>query len=112
MQARCRDQKTDEETVPEYRKMSDSEPIDPEAIARRLELMPVPRLFSGIREADKLISGEEARFLVDAHYRMQKNRIRTAHQTRTLEYPSWSSGIWGPGSVVLEEGVCEDGAYA
>jgi hypothetical protein len=52
--------------------MSDTAPIDPEAIARLLDLTLVPRLSRDIREAAKLLSAEETRFLVDTYYRLQK----------------------------------------
>lgn len=49
-----------------------------------LELAPVARLTRDIRDASKLLNDQEARFLVDSYYAMQRDRIRAAHQTRTL----------------------------
>lgn len=42
------------------------------------------RLTRDIREAAKLLSPQEARFLVDAYYTAQDDRIRAAHQMRAL----------------------------
>jgi Transposase IS116/IS110/IS902 family len=44
----------------------------------------VRRLTRDLRNAAITLSDREARFLVDAYYQMQRDRIRTTHQTRTL----------------------------
>ena len=48
------------------------------------EIMSIERLSRDLRSASKTLTIAEARFLVDAYYTMQKDRIRAAHQTRTL----------------------------
>lgn len=59
---------------------------DPERERRRLveSLDPISRLTRDLREAARTLSDDEARFLVDAYYAMQRDRIRAAHQERTL----------------------------
>ena len=47
-------------------------------------LEPVARLSRDVRAASVTLTPTEARFLVDAYYQMQENRIRTAHQARTM----------------------------
>lgn len=44
----------------------------------------VARLTRDLRAAGALLSRDEARFFVGAYYMMQNDRIRAAHQTRTL----------------------------
>ena len=44
----------------------------------------VGRLTKDLRAAAVTLSDREARFLVDAYYAMQRDRIRAAHQNRTL----------------------------
>lgn len=44
----------------------------------------IQRLSRDLRAAAGTLSRDEARFLVDAYYQMQDNRIRAAHQVRTL----------------------------
>jgi hypothetical protein len=61
-----------------------ADPMDRETIARMLDLTPVPRMTKDIRNAARRLGAGEVRFLVDAYYTMQKNRIRAEHQTRTL----------------------------
>lgn len=46
---------------------------------------PVRRLTQDIKKAAVTLSLAEVRFLVDAYYTMQKDRIRSAHQERQLE---------------------------
>ncbi len=50
----------------------------------RPELDPIARLTRDLRDAARTLSADEARFLVDAYYAMQRDRIRAAHQERTL----------------------------
>jgi len=50
----------------------------------RPDLDPVARLTRDIRNAARTLSTAEARFLVDSYYQMQRDRIRAAHQERTL----------------------------
>ena len=42
------------------------------------------RLTRDLRDAARILSTTEARFLVDAYYAMQRDRIRASHQDRTL----------------------------
>lgn len=44
----------------------------------------IQRLTRDLRNASITLSEREARFLVDAYYAMQRDRIRAAHQNRTL----------------------------
>lgn len=44
----------------------------------------IQRLTRDLRNASITLSEREARFLVDAYYAMQRDRIRAAHQQRTL----------------------------
>jgi hypothetical protein len=54
-------------------------------IAPIAEVMePLKRLTRDLAKAAVTLSAHEARFLVDAYYMMQKNRIAAAHQIRTL----------------------------
>jgi len=48
------------------------------------QLDPVSRLTRDLRNAARTLSTDEARFLVDAYYAMQRDRIRAGHQERTL----------------------------
>lgn len=47
-------------------------------------LQSIKRLTKDLRDASKILSTTEARFLVDAYYAMQRDRIRATHQDRTL----------------------------
>lgn len=47
-------------------------------------LQSVERLTRDLRNAAVTLSDREARFLVDAYYQMQRDRIRAGHQERTL----------------------------
>lgn len=49
------------------------------------ELEPIKRMSRDIANAAKLISDDEARFLVDAYYTAQDNRIRSNNQVRALD---------------------------
>jgi hypothetical protein len=49
-----------------------------------MELEPVSRLTKDLANAARTLSAGEARFLVDAYYAMQDNRIRTTAQVRAL----------------------------
>lgn len=48
------------------------------------ELDPISKLTRDLRDAARTLSTDEARFLVDAYYAMQRDRIRAGHQERTL----------------------------
>jgi hypothetical protein len=48
------------------------------------ELEPIKRLQRDLKKAAATLTQNEARFLVDAYYQMQRDRIRAAHQARTL----------------------------
>lgn len=49
-----------------------------------LGLDPVQRLTRDLRNASATLSDDEARFIVDSYYAMQRDRIRAGHQERTL----------------------------
>ena len=49
-----------------------------------IPLEPLKRLTRDLKAASRLLSADEARYLVDAYYQMQKDRIRSDHQQRTL----------------------------
>lgn len=49
-----------------------------------MELEPIEKLTKDLAAATKTLSAGEARFLVDAYYAMQENRIRTHAQIRAL----------------------------
>lgn len=49
-----------------------------------MQLEPIQRLTKDLRSAAVTLSPHEARFLVDAYYMMQENRIRAAAQIRAL----------------------------
>ncbi len=44
----------------------------------------IAKLTKDLKDASRLLSAREARFLVDSYYAMQDDRIRAAHQGRTL----------------------------
>ena len=46
---------------------------------------PVLRLSKDLKDAAKTLSEDEARFLVDAYYTMQDNRLRTNNQRRSID---------------------------
>jgi len=48
------------------------------------QLEPIQKLTKDLREASITLSIDEVRFLVDAYYTMQEDRIRAFHQVRTL----------------------------
>lgn len=48
------------------------------------DLAPIARLTRDLRDAARTLSDTEARFLVDAYYAMQRDRIRAGHQSRSL----------------------------
>lgn len=48
------------------------------------QLEPIQRLTKDLKEASYILSNDEARFLVDAYYIMQDNRIRTDGQIRSM----------------------------
>lgn len=50
-------------------------------------LTPIQKLTSDLKQASRTLGKNEARFLVDAYYQMQENRIRTKHQVSTLAEP-------------------------
>lgn len=49
-----------------------------------VDLEPVQRLTTDLKKASVELGRHEARFLVDTYYAMQDQRIRSAHQMRTL----------------------------
>jgi hypothetical protein len=58
--------------------MSDLGKIDPSL------LTPIQKLTKDLREASRTLGTAEVRFLCDAYYKIQEDRIRSAHQVRTL----------------------------
>jgi hypothetical protein len=50
-----------------------------------LELEPLKRLTKDLLQAAATLSVDEARYLVDAYYILQRNRITSANQVRTLD---------------------------
>jgi hypothetical protein len=72
------------------------------------ELEPIKRLTRDLRTAAKTLSTAEARFLVDAFYMMQRDRIRAAHQVRQLRESGEPHEVltWlGENTTVLENSV-------
>lgn len=57
---------------------------DPDAPGGIESLNSIQRLTRDLKNATITLSTTEARFLVDAYYAMQRDRIRAAHQERTL----------------------------
>ena len=57
------------------------------------ELEPLSRLSKDIAAGARLLTRDEARFLVDAYYMMQENRIRTAAQERSLQEGAEPNGV-------------------
>lgn len=49
-----------------------------------MELEPIIKLSKDLKEASLKLSDDEARFLVDAYYQMQDNRIRSDNQIRSM----------------------------
>ena len=49
-----------------------------------MDYEPISRLTKDVANASKSLSDDEARFLVDAYYMMQEQRIRTSAQVRSL----------------------------
>jgi hypothetical protein len=56
-------------------------------------LTPVQRLTMDLKNAARTLGPIQARFLVDAYYTMQENRIRSDHQIRTLAEPKATGEI-------------------
>jgi hypothetical protein len=68
----------------------------------------IKRLNKDLREAAETLSRDEARFLVDAYYIMQENRIREDSQIRTLQQNAEPSAVigWLSGqTTVLEDQI-------
>jgi len=55
-------------------------------------LTPIQKLKRDMRLASRTLGAAEARFLVDAYYKIQEDRIRSAHQVRTLAEPKIIEG--------------------
>ena len=49
-----------------------------------IDLSPIARLTRDLLQAARVLSDAEARFLCDSYYQMQEDRIRAAHQVRSL----------------------------
>jgi hypothetical protein len=72
------------------------------------DLEPIKRLNRDLRQAAKTLTATEARFLVDAYYQMQRDRIRAAHQARTLEEAGEPNQLLGwlfENTAVLERNI-------
>ena len=70
------------------------------------ELASVERLKKDIRQAAATLSDTEARFLVDAYYQMQDDRIRAAAQVRSMDNEPHAVLSWlGEQSSMLETQV-------
>jgi hypothetical protein len=73
-----------------------------------LELEPLKRLTRDIKAASTTLSSGEVRFLVDYYYQLQEDRIRSAHQVRTLEEagePNQVIGWLGENTAILERNI-------
>lgn len=71
-------------------------------------LEPINRLTRDIRQATKTLSADEARYLVDAYYMMQRDRIRSVAQTRTLDEQGEPNAVLGwlsDNSAILERNI-------
>jgi hypothetical protein len=60
-----------------------------------MQLEPVERLSRDLKQAAATLSVNEARFLVDAYYQMQDDRIRAGNQERTLSESDEPHGVIG-----------------
>ena len=72
------------------------------------QLEAVQRLTRDLKKAAATLSQSEARFLVDAYYQMQDNRIRSANQIRTLkaaEEPHETIGWLFANNELLENNI-------
>ena len=58
-------------------------------------LASITRLSRDLRNAAHVLSEQEARFLVDSYYAMQRDRIRAGHQLRTLSQGGEPNDIMG-----------------
>jgi hypothetical protein len=64
--------------------MNDDPFDDNNIVVTDLTLDPIARLTRDMRDAARVLSDDEARFLVDAYYAMQGDRIRAGNQLRAL----------------------------
>lgn len=60
----------------------------------------IKRLTRDLKNAARTLSDAEARFLVDAYYAMQRDRIRAGHQVRTLAQPKGDEATPEPHDVM------------
>ena len=67
--------------------------MDEEPVSEGEFLESIQRLTKDLKSAAVTLSDREARFLVDAYYAMQKDRIRAAHQNRTLSENDEPHGV-------------------
>lgn len=58
-----------------------------------MQLEPIQRLTRDIAKAAVTLTDDEARFLVDAYYQMQENRIRTFGQVRSMTETAEPNGV-------------------
>ena len=73
-----------------------------------MELEPIVRLTRDVKAAARTLSAGEARFLVDYYYALQEDRIRSAHQVRTLQAAGEPNEVlaWlGGNAGVLERNI-------
>lgn len=71
-------------------------------------LEPIHKLNRDLKKAAATLTANEARFLVDAYYIMQRDRIRSGHQQRTLEEagePNQLLGWFFDNTGVLERNI-------
>jgi hypothetical protein len=73
-----------------------------------MELEPLHRLTRDLKAASTTLSVDEVRFLVDYYYQLQQDRIRAAHQVRTLAAagePHQVIGWLGDNTAILERNI-------
>src|SRR4029434_10036390 len=79
-------------------------------------LEPIHKLTRDLKQAAATLTDQEARYVVDAYYMMQRDRIRAAHQTRTLDEgnePHLLVGWLSDNADVLERNIKSAlGAYS
>jgi hypothetical protein len=71
-------------------------------------LEPIHKLTRDLRQAAATLTETEARYLVDSYYQMQRDRIRAAHQARTLNEsaePHLLVGWLAKNAFVLERNI-------
>ena len=64
------------------------------------ELIPITRMSRDIRAAATTLYDHEARFLVDAYYQMQEDRIRSSHRALRMQQPLTETERVEPNEVI------------